>query len=75
MNEAPRKNAADLLADILQKPVVAAGPATPLGDIPGWDSLMMVRLMLRLEEHAGRELSEAELESIAVVGDVQRLLG
>ena len=36
---------------------------------------MMVRLMLRLKEHAGRELSEAELESIAVVGDVQRLLG
>ena len=66
--------AENLLADILQRPV-AASPATPLGDLPGWDSLMMVRLMLRLEEHAGRELSEAELESIAVVGDVQRLLG
>ena len=47
----------------------------PLKQIAGWDSVMMVRLMLRLEQRAGRELSEAELEAIVTVGDVARLLG
>lgn len=68
-------NAQTLLSDVMQRPLPDLAPAEALGAIPGWDSLKMVRLMLRLEEHVGRELTEDELGSIATVGDVERLLG
>jgi acyl carrier protein len=59
---------------------INGSPAPPLAadcalsGIEGWDSLTMVRLMVRLEQHLGRELAEAELGSLTTVGDVQRLL-
>ena len=74
MTEALRSQASDLLADIVQRDILAVAPDIRLSDIPGWDSMIMVRLMLRLEEHLGREMSEAELASIATIADVQRLL-
>jgi acyl carrier protein len=64
-----------LLAEVMQRPLPFVAATTALEDIPGWDSVTMVRLMLRLEERVGRELSEAELEAITTVGDVDRLLG
>ncbi|MBO6900912.1 MAG: acyl carrier protein [Rhizobiaceae bacterium] len=48
---------------------------TNLSDIAGWDSIMTVRLMLAVEEVVGRELTEAELEALVTVGDVERLVG
>ena len=74
MNDSVRLKASDLLGDILQRPIGAVALDGNLSVIAGWDSMMMVRLMLRLEEHLGREMSEAELESIATIADVQRLL-
>lgn len=35
----------------------------------------MVRLMVRLEQHLGRELDESEMGGLTTIGDVQRLLG
>lgn len=64
-----------VLAAVMQRPLPPVNAGMELKAIPGWDSLMMVRLMLRLEEIAGRELSEAELEAIVTVGDVERLIG
>ncbi len=34
----------------------------------------MVRLMLTLEETLGRELSESEIEAVATVADVERII-
>jgi acyl carrier protein len=45
-----------------------------LAQIEGWDSLKGVRLVLRLEERLGRELSEDEIEKLQSVEDVDRLL-
>jgi acyl carrier protein len=64
-----------LLAKVMQRPLPCVEAPTALKDIPGWDSVMMVRLMLVVEEQLGRELSESELEAIATVGDVERLIG
>jgi acyl carrier protein len=43
-------------------------------EIDGWDSLKGVRLVLRLEEIVGRELSESDIEKLQSVDDVDRLL-
>ncbi len=63
-----------LIAEILRRDAkVSAG--TALSDIDGWDSLKGVKLILRLEEVTGAELSEASIESLQTVGDIDRLLG
>jgi acyl carrier protein len=63
-----------LLADVAGQPVTGAPDTLALGEVPGWDSLKTVRLMVRLESQIGRELSEAELGGLQTVGDVRRLL-
>jgi len=68
-------NAHDLVAEIVQKKVPAAATVTLLRDVDGWDSMHMVRLVLRLEEIVGRQLSEPELETLESVRDVERILG
>lgn len=63
------------LSDILQREVSGLSPETPLRDIPGFDSIMMVRLMLKLEETLDRELTDRELEGIETMADVRLLAG
>jgi acyl carrier protein len=46
----------------------------PLMDIPGWDSLKMVRLVLRIEDALDRQLEESEVEKLESVADIQNLL-
>lgn len=68
-------NAHDLVAEIVQKKIPALTTTTLLCDVDGWDSMHMVRLVLRLEELVGRQLSEPELERLESVRDVARILG
>jgi acyl carrier protein len=67
-------HACELIAEILRTTVPASPGETLLADIQGWDSLKGVRLVLRLEEIVGRELSEDDIEKLQSVGDVDRLL-
>jgi acyl carrier protein len=66
--------AQDLISEILNGPPARLSEDVTLGDIPGWDSVMMVRLVVAIEEKLGRQLSDAELEGIETVGDVEILL-
>lgn len=68
-------NIQDLLSDVMQRSAPPVTPATVLAAIPGWDSVMMVRLMLTLEERIGRELTDVELEGMTTVGHVEKLAG
>jgi acyl carrier protein len=68
-------NAHELIIEIVQKNITALAKTTVLSDLDGWDSMHTVRLVLRLEEVLGRQLSEPELESLQSVRDVVRLLG
>jgi acyl carrier protein len=63
-----------LLAAVVRKSAITCLDTTSLADIDGWDSLKGVRLILRLEEILGRELSEDDIESLQSVSDVERLL-
>ena len=67
-------NVSDLLSSVMQRPVPPVPSSTALADIPGWDSIMIVRLMLSLEETLGRELSESEIEAVATVANVEQLM-
>ena len=63
-----------LIAEILKADNAILAPATPLSEIAGWDSLKMVRLVMRIEETIQRELNESELERLCTVSDVAQLL-
>jgi acyl carrier protein len=65
----------ELLREVGGRPVAALDSQTALNGIDGWDSLAMVRLMVKLEQLLDRELGEDELGALVTVGDVQRLIG
>lgn len=67
-------NAQDLISGLLEGPRPRLTRELALGDIPGWDSVTMVRLVVAMEERLGRQLSDVELEGIETVGDVEILL-
>jgi acyl carrier protein len=66
--------ARDLIAEVLRSSVSIPRDNVLLSHIDGWDSLKGVRLVLRLEEIVGRELSEDDIEKLQSVEDVDRLL-
>ena len=67
-------NARELIAEILRQTSLLPTRDIRLADIDGWDSLKGVRLVLRLEELVGRELSEEDIEKLQSLDDVDRLL-
>jgi acyl carrier protein len=67
-------NARKLIAEVLRTSTMIPPDDVLLAQIEGWDSLKGVRLVLRLEEIVGRELSEEDIEKLQSVEDVDRLL-
>jgi acyl carrier protein len=63
-----------LIAEIVRKGDLSEPNGTPLADIDGWDSLKGVRLVLRLQEIVGRELSEDDIVGLQSIADVERIL-
>jgi len=63
-----------LISSILGSPVSSLAPESPLHAIRGWDSLMMVSLVVRIEELIGRELTETELDGLRTVADIQQFV-
>ena len=67
-------HARELIAEILRTTKPIPPGEVPLSQVEGWDSLKGVRLVLRLEEIIGRELSEDDIEKLQSVDDIDRLL-
>jgi acyl carrier protein len=66
--------ARELIAEILRNNAVIPQGEILLANVDGWDSLKGVRLVLRLEEIAGRELSENDIAKLQSVEDVDLFL-
>jgi acyl carrier protein len=67
-------HARQLIAEVLRSNVPIPPGKVLLAQIEGWDSLKGVRLVLRLEEIVGHELSEEDIEKLQSVDDVDCLL-
>ena len=66
--------ARELIAEVLRIGVPIPDDDIPLSELSGWDSLKGVRLVLRLEEIVGRQLSEDDIARLQSVRDVERIL-
>jgi acyl carrier protein len=64
----------DLLSGVLNGAPLRLTEDLALGEVPGWDSVAMVRLVVAIEEKIGRQLSDLELERIETVADIERLV-
>lgn len=64
-----------LLTEVVRADLPAIAETTPLKNVEGLDSIGMVNLVLQAETVLGRQLTEAEIEGLVTVGDLQRLLG
>lgn len=69
----------NIFRDIFEDDNLVVGRETTAADVPGWDSLQHVSLILRVESRFGIRLSSSEVADMKSVGDlidiVERRLG
>jgi acyl carrier protein len=63
-----------VLEDVLDVQNIDVRPEMTANDIPSWDSLNHVRLLVRLEQANGITFSAAEVEETTNVGDLLALI-
>ena len=56
------------LAEILERDSLTLSESTTAGDVPGWDSINHVKLLLALEDELGFRFELDEVEGLADVG-------
>lgn len=66
--------ASELVAEILKRPAGSFNRDQMLDQLPQFDSLALVNLVVRLESMLGRQLSEAEIEGVKTIGSIDDLL-
>jgi len=64
----------EVFEDIMDADPADVGPETTGDDIPEWDSLSHVRLMVAIENRFDVRFSNAEIEALTKVGDIADLL-
>jgi acyl carrier protein len=60
--------------DIFDNPALEISEATTANDIPEWDSIMHVNLIVAVEKAFGISFSTRDVKSLANVGDLMGLI-
>lgn len=63
-----------LFQDILDTPGLQLTPATSASDVPGWDSVAHITLVVAIEQRFGIRFNTAEIEELQNVDDLSRLI-
>jgi acyl carrier protein len=63
-----------IFRDVFDDDTLVANPALTAKDVPGWDSLRNIRLMLTLEKAYKIRLTAPEIGRLQNVGDLARLV-
>jgi acyl carrier protein len=64
----------EIFHDIFEDEALVVHPELTARDVPGWDSLTHVRLLLTVERKFGVRISAAEAGQLKTVGDLMQLL-
>ncbi len=65
----------ELLREVFDDPDLAVTPETSAKDVPGWDSMKQVMILLAVEEKFEIELSTREMDRLRNVGDLVAAIG
>lgn len=63
-----------IFRDVFDDETLVISPALTAKDVPGWDSLRNIRLMLTVEKAYGIRLTASEIGKLQNVGDLARLV-
>jgi acyl carrier protein len=64
----------NIFRDVCDDDTVTIANETPLADLPGWDSVMLVKVALALEEAFGVQFGPEEVFEAQTVGDLASLI-
>jgi len=73
-NPTPIEEFRAVLEDVLEQEGLEVSPSTRAEDIPSWDSLNHVRLLIRLEQIHGVNFPVDEVEGVKNVGELLALI-
>ena len=62
------------LRDLLDEPGLLLSPTSRAQDVPGWDSLNQVSLIIQLEQHFTIRFSSSEVSSLNNIGELAELI-
>lgn len=60
--------------DVLDAPGLRLTAGTSASDVPGWDSVAHITLVVAIEQRFGMRFNTAELEELRNVSDLVRLI-
>ena len=63
-----------IFQDVLDLPDLSLAPETSAGDVPGWDSVSHITLVVAVEQRFGIRFNTADIEELRNVGDLARLI-
>ena len=63
-----------ILREVLDDPALVLTAATSAADIPGWDSMAHIALVVEVECRFGIQFQAAEIEALRQVGDLVALI-
>ncbi len=74
IQSAERTRAQNVFREVFEDPDLNVTEKTVAADVPAWDSLNHINLVLALEEEFGVEFTTPEVTSMSNVGDLFALL-
>ncbi len=60
----------ELLREVFDNPALAVSAETSAKDVPGWDSMKQVMILLAVEEKFDIQLTTREMDRLKNVGDL-----
>lgn len=69
------KTLQEVFAETLGQPMPPFRPETPFAELPGWDSVAHLALLLAVERRLGVAFTSAEMVSMRTVGDMMAAVG
>jgi acyl carrier protein len=64
-----------IFREVFEEDVIELHPHTTAQDVPGWDSLTHVRLMLTIERRFGKTFPASRVANLKNVGELVTLIG
>ena len=64
----------DIFRTVLDDETLVLRPDTTAADVPGWDSMNHITIVVEAEQHFGIKVRTAEIEALRNVGDFVSLI-
>jgi acyl carrier protein len=59
-----------IVRDVIDDEDIEFGLDTPFSQVPGWDSLNNMHIIVRLEKKTGVEFHQSDFQTITTIGDL-----